>query len=232
MARESKAARSERTLEILRRLEEAYPDSRCSLDHETPFQLLAATMMSAQCTDALVNKATPRLFASYGTPERAAAASVEELEEAIRQVNFYKTKARAVQGIAAALLERHGGEVPRSMEALTALPGVGRKTANVVLGVGFGDCEGIVVDTHVKRVAARLALTKSDDPVRIEQDLLPLIPPESRVIFTHRIIDHGRAICIARRPKCEICPLQELCPTGAMVLAAAGRGKDPRPLKT
>ena len=213
MPRESKRARAERAREILRRLEAAYPDSRCSLDHESPFQLLAATVLSAQCTDALVNRVTPELFRRYPSPPAMAAETPEAIEEVIRPINFNRTKSRALQGLAEALVERHGGEVPRSMEALTALPGVGRKTANVVRGVGFGEADGIVVDTHVKRVSARLGLTRSDDPVEIENDLLPLVPPESRVVFTHRVIDHGRAICVARRPRCEICPLNDICPS-------------------
>ena len=213
MPRESKRARAERALEILRRLEAAYPDSRCSLDHESPFQLLVATVLSAQCTDALVNKVTPELFRRHPTPRAMAAESPEAIEDVIRPINFNRTKSRALQGLAQALVERHAGEVPRSMEELTALPGVGRKTANVVRGVGFGEADGIVVDTHVKRVSARLGLTRSDDPLEIEHDLLPLVPPDSRVVFTHRVIDHGRAICVARRPRCEICPLNDICPS-------------------
>lgn len=217
MPRESKRAKRERALEILRRLAEAYPDSRCSLDHGTPFELLAATVLSAQCTDALVNKVTPDLFRAYPTPEAMAAASAEEIEDVIRPINFNRTKARALHGIASVLTERYGGEVPRSMEELTELPGVGRKTANVVRGVGFGEADGVVVDTHVKRVSARLALTRSEDPVEVEGDLLELIPPESRVVFTHRVIDHGRAVCVARKPRCEICVLNDVCPSSFVI---------------
>ncbi len=191
-----------------------YPESRCSLDHDNAFQLLVATVLSAQCTDARVNQVTPGLFARYPTPLALGAAPQEEIEQAIRSINFYRNKARALIGLAQALEERHGGEVPRSMEDLTALPGVGRKTANVVRGVGFGEADGVVVDTHVKRVAKRLGLTQETDPDRVEQDLLALIPPEQRVMFTHRVIDHGRAICVARRPLCEACALAEVCPTG------------------
>jgi endonuclease-3 len=212
LPRESKQARRERTLEILRRLAAEYPDSRCSLDHEGPFQLVAATILSAQCTDALVNRVTPELFARFPTPHAMAEASTEEIEEAIRRLNYYISKARALKGMATALEERHGGSVPDTLDELVELPGVGRKTANVVLGVGFGIAEGIVVDTHVKRVAGRLGLTRSDDPVKIEQDLLPLVPVEERVMFTHRFIDHGRAVCVARRPRCETCVLTDLCP--------------------
>jgi endonuclease III len=176
-----------------------------------------ATVLSAQCTDALVNRVTPELFRRYPSPRAMAAESPEAIEEVIRPINFNRTKARALQGLAEALVERHGAEVPRSLEELTALPGVGRKTANVVRGVGFGETDGIVVDTHVKRVSARLGLTRSDDPLEIEHDLLPLVPPGSRVVFTHRVIDHGRAICVARRPRCEICPLNDICPSSLVL---------------
>jgi endonuclease-3 len=213
LPRESKRAKAERTLEILRRLEETYPDSRCSLDHASPYQLLAATLLSAQCTDVLVNKVTPSLFEKYPSPAHLASAAAEEIEDVIRPINFNRTKARALRGLGEALMERHGGEVPRAMDELTQLPGVGRKTANVVRGVAFGEADGVVVDTHVKRVTNRLGLTRSDDPVQIEADLLVLIPAESRVVFTHRVIDHGRAICIARRPRCEVCPLNDICPS-------------------
>jgi endonuclease-3 len=212
LPRESRAARRERLAEILRRLAELYPESRCSLDYRSPFQLLVATVLSAQCTDAAVNRATPALFARYPDPAALAAAPVEEVADTIRSVNFYRTKARSLVGLAGALLERHGGEVPREMEALVALPGVGRKTANVVRGVAWGLSDGVVVDTHVKRIAALLGLTREADPERVERDLLLLLPPEARVVFTHRIIDHGRAVCVARRPRCAECTLAELCP--------------------
>ncbi|HEX6926943.1 MAG TPA: endonuclease III [Longimicrobiaceae bacterium] len=224
MPRESKRARRERTAEILYRLAQAYPDSRCSLDHEGPFQLLVATILSAQCTDALVNRVTPGLFALYPTAETMAEAPLEDLERAIGKLNYYRSKARALKGMSTALVERHGGEVPPSLDELVQLPGVGRKTANVVLGVGFGIADGIVVDTHVKRVANRLGLTTSDDPLQIEQDLLPLVPEEERVVFTHRFIDHGRAVCVARRPKCEECVLTDLCPSAFTAGERAGGG--------
>lgn len=213
MPRESRAAKRERTARILERLAEMYPESRCSLDHETPLQLLVATVLSAQCTDAMVNRATPALFARYRTAADYAAASQEEMEQAVRTINFYRNKAKALIGLGRALVERHGGDVPTEMEALTALPGVGRKTANVVRGVGFGLADGVVVDTHVKRVAMRLGLTREEDPEKVEQELLPLVPAGSRVVFTHRIIDHGRAVCTARRAYCERCALAELCPS-------------------
>jgi endonuclease III len=217
LPRESKRAKGERAAEILRRLAEAYPDSRCSLDHGTPFELLAATVLSAQCTDSLVNRVTPDLFRAYPTPEAMAAATAEEIEDVIRPINFNRTKARALKGLATVLVERYGGEVPRSMEALTELPGVGRKTANVVRGVGFGESDGVVVDTHVKRVAARLRLTRSDDPLEVEADLLEVIPPDGRVVFTHRVIDHGRSVCIARKPRCGICVLNDICPSSFVI---------------
>lgn len=218
MRRESKKARAERTLRLLERLAEAYPESRCSLDHENVYQLVVATVLSAQCTDALVNRVTPGLFARYPTPQALADAPLEEIEETIRQVNFFRNKARSLKGLGEALVERHGGEVPRTLEALVELPGVGRKTANVVLGVAFGIAEGVVVDTHVKRIAHRLGLTRQEDPERVERDLLPLLPPESRVVFTHRVIDHGRAVCTARTARCDRCPLFDLCPSSAVVV--------------
>jgi endonuclease III len=217
LPRESKRAKRQRTAEILSRLEQMYPDSRCSLDHDSPFQLVMATVLSAQCTDALVNRVTPELFRRYPTPDRAAGAPLEEIEDTIRQVNYYRTKARALKGIGETLVAEFGGEVPSTMDELSRLPGVGRKTANVILGVGFGQADGIVVDTHVKRVARRLGLTRSDDAVEVEDDLLPLVPPESRVIFTHRVIDHGRSVCVARRPRCEVCRLADICPSSLVV---------------
>ncbi len=215
MPRESKRARGERTLRLLERLAAAYPESRCSLDHENAFQLLAATILSAQCTDALVNRVTPGLFARYPDPAALAEAAPEEIEEAIRQVNFFRNKAKSLRGMARTLVERHRGEVPRTMEELIELPGVERKTANVVLGVGFGIADGVVVDTHVKRIAKRLGLTRHEDPEKVETDLLALLPVEARVAFTHRVIDHGRAVCTARTARCERCSLRDLCPSSS-----------------
>jgi endonuclease-3 len=213
LPRESRAVRQARTAQILEGLATLYPDSRCSLDHDTPLQLLVATVLSAQCTDAMVNRVTPALFAKYRTAEDYAGATQEEMEQDIRAINFYRNKARSLIGLGRALVERHGGEVPRDMESLVALPGVGRKTANVVLGIAFGEADGVVVDTHVKRIAARLGLTRETEPERVEADLLKLLPYESRVVFTHRIIDHGRAVCTARRAHCERCTLAEWCPS-------------------
>ncbi|HEX8242922.1 MAG TPA: endonuclease III [Longimicrobium sp.] len=213
MPRESRAARRERLIRILDRLHAEYPDSRCSLDHENPLQLLVATVLSAQTTDAAVNRVTPALFARFRTAADFADATQEEMEEHLKTLNFFRNKSRALIGLGRALVERFGGQVPTTMEALTTLPGVGRKTANVVLGVGFGIADGVVVDTHVKRNAARLGLTRQEDPEKVEADLIPLLPPERRVIFTHLLIDHGRAVCTARRAFCERCVVAALCPS-------------------
>jgi endonuclease-3 len=221
LPRESRAARRERLIRILDRLHAEYPDSRCSLDHQNPLQLVVATVLSAQTTDAAVNRVTPALFARFRTAQDFADATQEEMEEYLRSLNFFRNKSKALIGLGRALVERFGGEVPASMEALTTLPGVGRKTANVVLGVGFGIAEGVVVDTHVKRIAARLGMTKEEDPEKIEADLLPLLPEDRRVIFTHLIIDHGRAVCTARKPFCERCVVAALCPTAPAVFRQA-----------
>lgn len=222
MPRETVRARRERAIALVERLAALYPDSRCSLDHCNAFELVVATVLSAQCTDAAVNRATPGLFARFPTPQALADASVEEVEECIRTLNFFRNKAKSLVGLGRALVERHGGEVPAEMEALAALPGVGRKTANVVLGVGFGIADGVVVDTHVKRIAARLGLTREDDPEKVERDLLKLLPSDSRILFTHRVIDHGRAVCTARRVHCDRCGLAEWCPSAPGAPAAAG----------
>jgi endonuclease III len=213
LRRESKRARRARAAAIVATLADMYPESRCSLDHRSPFQLLVATVLSAQCTDARVNAVTPALFDRYATPRALAEAPYEEVEQAIRSVNFYRNKARALIGLSQALEERFGGEVPRTVEELSSLPGVGRKTANVVLGVAFGLADGVVVDTHVKRVAYRLGLTRQTDASLVERDLLELLPREERVVFTHRVIDHGRAVCVARKPRCPACDLAPLCPS-------------------
>jgi endonuclease-3 len=213
LPRESRAARQARTVRILEGLAGLYPESRCSLDHSTPLELLVATVLSAQCTDAMVNRVTPALFAKYRTAADYAAATQEEMEADVRAINFFRNKARSLIGLGRALVERHGGEVPRDMDALVALPGVGRKTANVVRGIAFGEADGVVVDTHVKRIAFRLGLTREEDPERIERDLLKLLPYEARVVFTHRIIDHGRAVCTARKAQCDRCTLAEVCPS-------------------
>ena len=201
-----------RTREILRRLKKAYPKSRCSLDHRNPFQLLVATILSAQCTDERVNQVTPRLFARFPDAQALAEASLEDIIEIIRPTGFFNNKAKSIKACSQALVEKHGGEVPPDMEAMVKLPGVGRKTANVVLGSGFG-IPGIVVDTHVSRLTRLLGLTTNRDPVKIEMDLQKIVDKEDWVAFGHLFIDHGRAVCKARRPKCGECVLNDLCPS-------------------
>lgn len=190
----------------------AYPDAWCELRFASPFELLVATILSAQCTDARVNQVTPEVFGRYPDAASLAASDPGELESLIRSTGFFRAKAKALRGMAQALSERHGGAVPATMDALTALPGVGRKTANVILGTAFGITAGIVVDTHVARASRRLGLTRSDDPHRIEQDLMNAFPEESWILLAHRLIIHGRRVCAARRPACQSCPLSALCP--------------------
>ena len=202
----------ERIGPILDALEQAYPDARCSLDFESPLQLLVATILSAQCTDVRVNMVTPELFARYRTAQDFADAEQGELEDIIRSTGFYRNKARSLIGMGQALVERHGGEVPRTMDELHRVPGVGRKTANVVLGNAFGIDEGVVVDTHVKRISNRLGFTTHANPEKIERDLMALVPREKWTLFPHLMIHHGRAICDARKPRCEICPINTWCP--------------------
>ena len=207
------AATPARAEEYYRRLSLAYPDAHCALDHRNAYQLLVATILSAQCTDVRVNMVTPALFAKYPNAGALARADRETLEEMIKSTGFFRSKAKSLLGMAQALVERHGGAVPRTMDALTALPGVGRKTANVVLGNAFGVNDGIVVDTHVARLAKRLGLTKETDPVKIERALMPLVPREQWTMLSHLLIEHGRRVCEARRPKCEQCVLNDLCPS-------------------
>ncbi|QYJ15728.1 Endonuclease III [Rubrobacter xylanophilus DSM 9941] len=202
--------------EVIARLKKEYPDARTALNWSNPLELLVAVILSAQCTDERVNRVTEQLFRKYRTAEDYAGAPLEELEEDIRPTGFYRNKAKALQGMARALLERHGGEVPRTMQELVALPGVGRKTANVVLGNAFGINEGVVVDTHVRRVSRRLGLTGSEDPEKIERDLLPQIPEEERTLFAHLLIFHGRRVCKARRPDCPRCVLNDICPSSGL----------------
>ena len=199
--------------EIIPRLKREYPDARTELDWRNPLELLVATILSAQTTDVRVNQVTRNLFEKYRIAEDYAAADPTELEKDIRPTGFYRNKARALQGMARALLERHGGEVPRTMAELIALPGVGRKTANVVLGNAFGSDEGIVVDTHVRRVSNRLGLTEERDPGKVERDLLRVVPEENRTIFSHLLIFHGRRRCKARKPDCQGCVLNDVCPS-------------------
>ena len=199
--------------EVFSRLERAHPDAHCELDHETPLQLLVATILSAQCTDKRVNMVTPTLFRTFPTAASLADAPSEKLEEIIKSTGFFRNKTKSLIGLGKALVERHKGDVPDSMESLVKLPGVGRKTANVVLGNAFRKNEGIVVDTHVARVSLRLGLTRGKDPVRIEQDLMPLFPRDDWALLSHLLIFHGRRVCEARRPKCEICVLNDICPS-------------------
>jgi endonuclease-3 len=209
----SVAGPSERIAGILAGLYARFPDAACELEHRDPLQLLVATILSAQCTDARVNTVTKQLFAKYRTARDYAGADPAVFEQEIRSTGFFRNKTRNVLGMARALVERHGGRVPDTMDALVPLPGVGRKTANVILGTAFGKNEGVVVDTHVGRIAKRLRLTKHDDPVKVEQDLMKLLPRAEWTRFSHTVIRHGRQICDARKPKCEACPIAGLCPS-------------------
>jgi endonuclease III len=202
-----------RAPEILTRLMAAYPDASCALDYRNPFELLCATILSAQCTDARVNLVTPILFARYPTPEALARAKPAEVEAIVRPTGFFRNKTRSLIGMAQALVADFGGVVPQSMEELRKLPGVGRKTANVILGNAYGINDGITVDTHVTRLSRRLGLTRHDDAVKIEFDLMPLFPRDHWGLISHLLIFHGRQVCIARRPRCEICVLSDLCPS-------------------
>ena len=197
---------------VARRLAKGYPQAHCSLDFASPFQLLIATILSAQCTDKRVNATTGDLFGRWPTAAALAAASQAEVEAVIRSTGFFRAKAKNIRGCCEALMERHGGEVPRTLEELVRLPGVGRKTANVVLGSGFGVPSGVVVDTHVGRISRRLGLTRHADAVKAERDLIAAIPKSHWIAFSHRLIEHGRTVCTARRPRCENCPLADLCP--------------------
>jgi endonuclease-3 len=201
---------------IISRLRAAYPDAGCSLGHESPLELLVATILSAQCTDVRVNQVTKTLFRRYRTARDYADADPAEIEEAIRSTGFFRNKTKSILGMAQTILDRHDGEVPATMEALTELPGVGRKTANVVLGNAFGIDEGIVVDTHVARISRLLGLTRQTDPVRIERDLVKIVPRRHWTLFPHLLIQHGRAVCVARRPRCRECTLNRLCPSASL----------------
>jgi endonuclease-3 len=220
--------RLERVRNILPVLKRTYPDAKCSLDHRNPLELLVATILSAQSTDEGVNRATKSLFKKCRTAKDYVAIPQEELEKAIHSTGFFRSKARSLKAMALALTERHGGKVPQTMEELTALAGVGRKTANVVLGNAFGQNVGIVVDTHVTRLSNRLGLTKSTDPAKIEQDLMPLVPQEDWTLFSHLLIFHGRAICQARNPRCQECQIFKDCPSGPVFIK--DRKKKERPL--
>ena len=202
-----------RTATVVSRLKREYPDAHCELDYRTPFELLVATILSAQCTDARVNLVTPALFARYPTPAALAAARQEDVEALIRSTGFFRNKARSLIGMAQALAAGHAGTVPSTMVELQVLPGVGRKTANVILGNAYGKNEGITVDTHVARLATLLGLTRETTPEKIEQDLMALVPRKDWTLFSHLLIWHGRRVCIARRPRCESCVLNTICPS-------------------
>ena len=201
----------DRSAEILKRLKVLYPVAICELDHESPFQLLAATILSAQCTDARVNMVTPALFAEYPTAQAMSVADISRVEELVRSTGFYQTKAKNLIGMAAAVMNRYGGEVPREIEELVTLPGVGRKTANVLRSVVF-DLPGLAVDTHVGRLSRRLGLTVEEDPVKVEYELNALFPPEEWGGFSLRLILHGRRVCDAKKPACHLCELNDICP--------------------
>lgn len=206
------ASARQHAVRVARALARAYPDARCALHHTNPLELLVATILSAQCTDKRVNEVTAALFRTYRTAADYAQAPEAELARAIQSTGFFRNKARNIRRCCQQLVEKHGGQVPDQLEALTALPGVGRKTANVVLGTAFGVASGVVVDTHVARLARRLGLTHARTPQRIEQELMAALPQREWIDFSHRMIQHGRKICTARKPKCEICPLARLCP--------------------
>lgn len=217
--RESKQVRErlDRVAAILPILKKTYPNARCSLDHHDPLQLIVATILSAQCTDDRVNLVTKDLFKKYRTAADYAKAPAERLEQDIKSTGFYRNKTKSIRAMAQSLIEKHGGKVPETMEALVDLAGVGRKTANVVLGNAFGKNEGVVVDTHVGRLTGRLKLTRHTDPVKIEQDLMQVIPREDWTLFAHLMIYHGRAICQARKPRCAECPIRNYCPSADKV---------------
>jgi endonuclease-3 len=209
--RERSADRKHRALRIVQRLAETYPDAACALHHRNPWELLVATILSAQCTDAMVNEVTPALFERYADAASLAEAPQRRVEKLVHRTGFFTMKARALRECAKGVVERFGGEVPKDFDALVSLRGVGRKTASVVVGTAFGQ-PAVFVDTHVKRLAYRLGLTSNEEPDRIQEDLKALLPKEEWTAFCHRLINHGRTICKARAPRCEICPLLDLCP--------------------
>jgi len=210
-ARPARGADPARVRTILKKLDEAYPNATCELRHENAFQLLIATILSAQCTDAVVNTVTPVLFAKYPAPKDLAYADPSEIEQLIRPTGFFRNKTKSIIGASRKLVEEFGGEVPRTMEQLLTVPGAARKTANVVLGTAFGIASGVVVDTHVQRLSQRLDLTKNEDPKKIEQDLMKILPQDRWIRFSHQLIWHGRRVCVARKPRCIDCNLQRIC---------------------
>lgn len=205
------AARQQRVAEILRGLDRMYPDARCALEHRSPWELLVATILSAQCTDKRVNLVTPGLFAKYPTPRDFASVRPEVLANDIRSTGFFNNKAKSIVGAAKKVVSEFSGQVPRTLEELLTIPGAARKTANVVLGTAYGIASGVVVDTHVQRITRRLDLTRNTDPVKIERDLMQVIPKEKWILFSHQTILHGRALCVARNPRCAQCLLSSLC---------------------
>jgi endonuclease-3 len=207
----NRALAPERIADLLKGLDEAYPDAECALAHHSPWELLVATILSAQCTDVRVNMVTPDLFRRFPTPAAMAKATLPQLETLIRSTGFYHNKAKSIQGAARKVVAEFGGEIPETLAELITLPGVARKTANVVLGVSFGKAEGVAVDTHVFRIARRLGLAKGDTPQEVEQELMRILPRERWIGFSHQIIQHGRQVCEARKPKCESCNLEQLC---------------------
>ena len=214
--RESAKARRERAARIYQLLVECYPAAHCALHHRNPYELAVATILSAQCTDERVNKVTPALFERYPEAEDLAGARRSDVEELIHSTGFFRNKAKNLIGMATAVTEKHGNELPRTMKALVALPGIGRKTANVILGNAFGLDEGVVVDTHVKRLAGRMRFTRFPDPIRVERDLMKLFPRENWTLLAHLLIFHGRQVCAARKPRCGECALSRLCPSSSV----------------
>jgi endonuclease-3 len=214
--KEKMTERSERTQQIIKLLKRAHPDARCALNHSNPFELLIATILSAQCTDERVNIVTADLFRKYRKPADYLKVRDTELQQDIRTTGFFRNKTKSIQGACKMLSEEFGSEVPKTMDELLRLPGVARKTANVVLGVAYGIAAGIVVDTHVSRLSQRLRLTRNKDPGKIEQDLLELVPRKDWIIFSHLLIFHGRRVCKARRPLCEECVIEKLCPSSIL----------------
>jgi endonuclease-3 len=213
MPRESRKARRTRAAEVFDLLDEEYPGAHCELDFESPYQLAVATILSAQTTDVRVNAVTPVLFGRYPDAAALASAPQDEVEDIIRSTGFFRNKAKNIIGFARGVMEAHDGRVPRTMDTLAALPGVGRKTANVILGNAFGVDEGVVVDTHVKRLADRLAFTRETDPAKVERDLMALFPRDRWTLLSHLLIWHGRRVCDARKPRCEACVVSHLCPS-------------------
>lgn len=212
MSPRSASATNIKTARLIERLQQVYPGATCALTHRNPLELLMATILSAQCTDERVNLVTPALFAKFKSAAAFAASTTEELEELVRSTGFYKNKAKSILGCAKAIVAKHGGEVPKTLEELVALPGVGRKTANVVLGTAFGIPSGVVVDTHVRRLSNRLGMTEEADPEKIEVDLMKVVPQKHWIDFSHLLILHGRNRCSARKPDCTNCEIEDICP--------------------